>query len=211
MKANVSEIFYSIQGEGITIGYPAVFIRFCGCNLRCPFCDTKYALNCENYIEYKEIMSQIRRFSVRRIIFTGGEPALQDDFIAFFIGKNPDFFYQMETNGTVLPQKSILLLDHITVSPKMFALNIDVLKEFKNKARSIEFKFVVSENFDEEIELIRKIDLKPAVFQPIWENESLSEYIQKTTKIIEKTKEKAPSIRVIPQIHKILYGNRRGI
>ncbi len=211
MKANVSEIFYSIQGEGITIGYPSIFIRFCGCNLRCPFCDTKYALDCENYIEYEEVISQVKQFPARRVIFTGGEPALQDDFIAFFIGKNPDFFYQMETNGTVLPQKSISLLDHITVSPKMFALNIDVLKGFKNQARSVEFKFVVNENFDEEIELIRKLDLKPVVFQPIWENEGLSEYIQKTAKIIEKVKKNAPFVRVIPQIHKILYGNRRGI
>ncbi len=211
MKANVSEIFYSIQGEGITIGYPAIFIRFCGCNLRCPFCDTKYALDCENYLDYEEITDKTRRFPAKRVIFTGGEPALQDDFIAFFIAKNPDFFYQMETNGTILPQKSISLLNHITVSPKMFALNIDVLKEFKNEARSVEFKFVVNENFDEEIELIHKLDLKPVVFQPIWENESLSEYLQKTAKIIEKVKGAAPSIRIIPQIHKIIYGNRRGI
>ena len=211
MKANVSEIFYSIQGEGITIGHPAIFIRFCGCNLKCSFCDTKYALDCKNYIDCEEILSRIKQFPTKRIIFTGGEPALQDDFIAFFISKNPNSFYQMETNGTILPRKSIKILNHITVSPKIFALNIDVLKELKNRAKSIEFKFVVNENFKEEIELISKFDLKPVVFQPIWESESPREYLQKTAKIIEKVKEKAPFIRVIPQIHKILYGNKRGI
>ena len=211
MKANVSELFYSIQGEGITIGSPSIFIRFCGCNLRCPFCDTKYALDCKNYLSYEEIINQIKQFPAKRIIFTGGEPALQDEFIAFFISKNSNFFYQMETNGTILPKKSITLLDHITVSPKMFEINTDVLKEFKNIAKSIEFKFVVSEDFTREMELIYKLTLKPVVFQPVWENENLSKYIQKTKKIIEKVKEKAPFIKIIPQIHKILYGNRRGI
>ncbi len=211
MKANISEIFYSIQGEGLTIGSPAVFIRFCGCNLNCPFCDTKYALNCQNWLEYDEIEEEVSKYKAKRVVFTGGEPALQDAFMAYFMQKNPEFYYQMETNGTIFPEKSVAFLDHITVSPKMFAVKREVLKALKTEAKSTEFKFVVDENFDEELKLIEELDLKPVVFQPIWRDETLKSYLEKVRSIIEIVKEKAPNVRVIPQLHKILYGNKRGI
>ncbi len=211
MKANISEIFYSIQGEGLTIGFPAIFIRFCGCNLNCPFCDTKYAISCQNWLEYDKIQREVSKFRAKRVVFTGGEPALQDTFMAYFMQKNPDFYYQMETNGTVFPEKSITLLDHITVSPKMFAVNRDVLRAIKTEAKSVEFKFVVDENFNEELKLIEELDLKPVVLQPIWRDETLENYLEKVKNIIEIAKKKAPSVRVIPQLHKILYGQKRGI
>ena len=211
MKANISEIFYSIQGEGLTIGFPATFIRFCGCNLNCPFCDTKYAINCQNWREYDKIQREVSKFKAKRVVFTGGEPALQDTFMAHFMQKNPDFYYQMETNGTVFPEKSIALLDHITVSPKMFAVNKDVLRAIKTEAKSVEFKFVVDENFNEELKLIEELDLNPIVLQPIWRDETLEDYLEKVKNIIEIAKKKAPGARVIPQLHKILYGQKRGI
>ncbi len=211
MKANLSEIFYSIQGEGLTIGAPAIFIRLCGCNLNCPFCDTKYAIDCTNWIGYETIKTIVRKFSGKRIIFTGGEPALQDEFMAFFMEKNPDFIYQIETNGTVLFKKSIKLFDHITISPKMFALKKDVLMELKETAKSVEFKFVVDENFENELNLVKELNLPRVVFQPVWLDESREYYLAKTRKIIEKVKTLAPNIRVIPQLHKILYGFKRGI
>jgi len=211
MKANVSEIFYSIQGEGTTIGTPAVFIRFCGCNLNCPFCDTKYALNCRNIIEFKTIDAIVSKFPTNKIIFTGGEPVLQDEFISYFIEKKSNYIFQIETNGTIYPKNSIEKLDHIVVSPKLFALNMDVLIKLKENAKSIEFKFVVEKNFDEELSLINELKLKNVVFQPVWVNETKEHYLAKTREIIEKVKKVSPNIRVIPQIHKILYGNIRGV
>ncbi len=210
MKANISEIFYSIQGEGQTIGFPAIFVRFCGCNLNCPFCDTKYALNCENWMEYKEIIREVKQYPSKRVIFTGGEPALQDDFIAYFMRDNPEYIYQIETNGTII-FKDIERFNHITISPKMFALKKEVLIELNKRANSIEFKFVVTENFYNELRLIKDLNLKNVVFQPIWENETMLDYLKKGRKIIEKIKTEAPFIRVIPQLHKIIYGNGRGI
>ena len=211
MKANISEIFYSIQGEGLTIGYPAIFIRFCGCNLNCSFCDTKYAINCERWLKYEDIQKEVKRFEAKRVIFTGGEPALQDKFMAYFIKNNQGYLYQVETNGTIFPEESISLLDHITVSPKMFAVNSEVLKTIKAEAKSVEFKFVVDENFEEELELAKELDLSPVVLQPIWRNETLKDYLEKVKNIIEIAKEKAPYVRVIPQLHKILYGQKRGV
>ena len=71
----VNEIFYSLQGEGAYTGTPSIFIRLAGCNLRCPFCDTKH----ESYkvLTKEEIMAQIANFTAKHIVFTGGEPSLQ--------------------------------------------------------------------------------------------------------------------------------------
>ncbi|WP_035589786.1 7-carboxy-7-deazaguanine synthase QueE [Hippea jasoniae] len=208
-STNISEIFYSIQGEGSFIGMPAVFVRFCECNLRCPFCDTKYALNCSNPMTEIEIFKQVESFRCKNIIFTGGEPALRDNFIAHFIKKYPQFRYFIETNGTIFLQNSASLLDHIVVSPKMFALNLDVLKKYKEL--KAEFKFVVDENFDEELKLIDLLNLTDVVFQPIWLNDTPQSYIEKTKRIIEKVKKLSINVRIIPQLHKILYKEEKGV
>ncbi len=112
----VNEIFYSIQGEGRWAGRPAVFVRFSGCNLRCPFCDT-------DFYEYEElneddILSRVQTVGgeCRFVVITGGEPTLQvdDSFINLFhkIG----YYLSIETNGTHLVPPNI---DWITCSPKM--------------------------------------------------------------------------------------------
>ena len=211
MKAKVSEIFFSIQGEGKFIGLKAAFIRLCGCNLNCYFCDTKYAINCTDKLSDNEIYSQIAQFKTENVIFTGGEPALQDDFMAHFIKRYPHYNYFLETNGTVFPQKSIKLFRHIVVSPKMFALEREVLFRMKESANSIEFKFVVEENFEKEIELAEELSLKEITLQPIWFNDTLDSYLEKTRNIIEKAKQYDINIRIIPQLHKILYGERKGV
>ena len=109
----VNEIFLSIQGEGHFTGTPAVFLRLSGCNLRCPFCDTKH----ESFIEMSEneIVEEVSRFKPRHLVITGGEPSLQltESLLALLHGTG--FFIQIETNGTRTLPKGI---DWITCSPK---------------------------------------------------------------------------------------------
>lgn len=111
----VNEIFYSLQGEGYHSGVPMVFVRFSGCNLNCPFCDTSH-LPGANMTE-EAIIEDIMRFPQSEwIVLTGGEPGLMIDrnFIALLksaTGKR----IAIESNGTVeLPDN----LDWITISPK---------------------------------------------------------------------------------------------
>jgi organic radical activating enzyme len=109
----VNEMFYSIQGEGYFTGNAAVFIRLSGCNIRCPFCDTRHIDYCE-LIEEK-IVDFASKYPSRLVVITGGEPSLQltDSFVDKLheIGK----FVAVETNGTrQLPHN----VDWITVSPK---------------------------------------------------------------------------------------------
>ncbi len=109
----INDIFYSLQGEGRNTGRATVFIRFAGCNLRCPFCDTEFS-------EYREmsdadILAAISTYPSRFVVLTGGEPTLQADagFIALLHSNG--YEVAMESNGTRRPAAPV---DWLTVSPK---------------------------------------------------------------------------------------------
>ena len=77
----VTELFESLQGEGIYVGTPSVFIRLAGCPLRCRWCDTKYAWAYDGGIDYTlgDLMAQVERWSCRSVVVTGGEPLVGPD------------------------------------------------------------------------------------------------------------------------------------
>lgn len=112
-KYPIVEIFHSIQGEAFHTGIPHVFVRFGNCNLRCEWCDTDF-LKYE-YMELDKIIEYILSFNCNRVIFTGGEPCLQDLNTIGRILKNHNIHLSVETNGT-LPVPEII--DWICVSPK---------------------------------------------------------------------------------------------
>ena len=121
----INEIFYSLQGEGHHTGYPSVFIRFSGCNLACPFCDTDHEEGV--YMNDDDIIRAVNLYTASWIVLTGGEPALHidSDFVRMLkraTGKK----VAIETNGTVeLPEE----IDWITVSPKERICNGDAGEE----------------------------------------------------------------------------------
>lgn len=109
----INEIFYSIQGEGYHSGKPAIFIRFSGCNLKCPFCDTKHQDGV--MMSDKEILDTIRQYPAKLVVLTGGEPSFFIDEPFVQILKDAGKYVAIETNGThELPKN----LDWVTVSPK---------------------------------------------------------------------------------------------
>jgi len=75
----VTEIFFSIQGEGTRAGRPCVFVRFTGCDLRCCYCDTTYAFTGGRSMLREEILAEVARYPCRLVLLTGGEPLLQPD------------------------------------------------------------------------------------------------------------------------------------
>ena len=80
--AKIKEIFSSIQGEGPLVGYKQLFIRFCGCNLNCNYCDTDFELNFSKDFSAEEILEVINKNTdCHSVSLTGGEPLLQVDFI----------------------------------------------------------------------------------------------------------------------------------
>ena len=109
----IVEIFYSVQGEAFHSGIPHVFIRFGDCNLRCEWCDT-------DFMKYEEwsleaILDEVDSFVCDRVIFTGGEPCLQDLETIGRSLKERGKLLSIETNGTI-PVPDII--DWICVSPK---------------------------------------------------------------------------------------------
>ena len=111
----INEIFYSLQGEGYYSGTPAVFVRFSGCNLQCPFCDTQH--DAGTAMAEEAIVDEVAKYPARLVVVTGGEPSLQ--LTASLVDKLHEAgkYVAVETNGThPLPGN----VDWITLSPKSF-------------------------------------------------------------------------------------------
>ena len=109
----INEIFYSLQGEGAHTGMPVVFVRFSGCNLRCPFCDTSHESG--EMLMDEAILNEIEKYPTQWVVLTGGEPSLHIDgaFIEMLHGAGK--MVAIETNGThSLPEG----IDWVTYSPK---------------------------------------------------------------------------------------------
>ena len=122
----VNEIFSSIDGEGIRAGELATFIRLAGCNLRCNYCDTQYALETSSGKEMTidEILEEVAKYNVKNITLTGGEPLIHKD-VEKLINKLLENNYKVniETNGAVDIEKYIgkclITMDYKTKSSQM--------------------------------------------------------------------------------------------
>ena len=116
----VNEVFYTLQGEGAHSGIPAVFVRFSGCNLRCPWCDTDFAdyteMSAEEIVAALLDLYDTPNERRKMCVLTGGEPSLQADKPLIDALHSAGFYICIETNGTrPLPDG----IDWITCSPKM--------------------------------------------------------------------------------------------
>ncbi len=117
----VSEIFYSIQGEGLLAGVPSVFIRLTGCNLRCAWCDTRYASwdaeGCE--MDLDDILRAVSSYRARHAVITGGEPTLAPELAELAEAlSGVGHHITLETNGTSPPVAG-LRIDIASISPKL--------------------------------------------------------------------------------------------
>ncbi|MBR6117083.1 MAG: radical SAM protein [Paludibacteraceae bacterium] len=120
MNYKVNEIFYTLQGEGAHSGIPAVFVRFSGCNLRCPWCDTEFSefteMSADEIVREALSLYDIPNERRKMLVLTGGEPSLQVDTPLIDALHAAGFYICIETNGTrPLPDG----IDWITCSPKM--------------------------------------------------------------------------------------------
>ena len=124
----VNEIFYSLQGEGRHVGTPAVFVRFSGCNLKCPFCDTAHHDFTEMSVD--DIMREVAKHPARHVVVTGGEPTLQ--LTAELVDRlhRAGKYVQIETNGTH-PLPAGCRVDWVTCSPKDAPVVLQHIDELK--------------------------------------------------------------------------------
>lgn len=205
----ISELFVSIQGEGINIGLPQLFLRLTGCNLECDYCDTdtsKFRVyRTEKILELIE--EQKEKHFFKQISITGGEPLVQADLLKPLLERLKDnYTIMLETNAT-LPEELDKVIDYIdTVSADLkldyHSENIEVFERFMDIATKKEtyIKIVYKADDKEILKKILPIALKyevPVYLQPI--TPFTKEDIDLGLSIIDDLK--SQNIRLLPQIH----------
>ena len=171
----ISELFFSIQGEGELTGVPSVFVRTSGCNLRCRWCDTKYASlkpEGEN-VTINDLLDKVCSYPARHVVISGGEPMIAKGIEEFtHLLKESGKHITIETAGTISPNG--IQCDLASLSPKLSdstpkegdinkewidrheskRLDYDILSEWVN-SYNFQLKFVVSK--EEEIKEIQNV------------------------------------------------------
>ncbi|MGE5481163.1 MAG: radical SAM protein [Chloroflexota bacterium] len=206
---NVSEVFYSIQGEGTRAGEPCVFIRLQGCMLRCSWCDTPYALEArqiESMMTEAQILEKVRSYGCNFIEFTGGEPLMQP--IAGMLKDFCDhgFTVALETNGhaslEAVDRRVIKIMDIKCPDSRMSKFNNYRNIELLDKKDEVKFVLASREDYNFAVDAIRKYELEErvaaillsTVFETI-ELRDLAEWI-----LNDKLK-----VRLQVQLHKLIW------
>ncbi len=209
-KIPISEIFYSLQGEGVRSGVPSVFIRFWGCNLSCDFCDSRFSWDTSiekpKSMPLEDIIHQIKSFPVSHLVFTGGEPMLRQKDIRNICEAIKPEFVEIETNGT---QKSDIddCVDQFNISPK-FDFKNPILLQPNQKAF---WKFVIRNQSDikkaDDFCNSRKILKSQILFQP--EGRTKKEIMCTMNLVISAAQERG--IRISPRLHILLWDDKRAV
>lgn len=171
----VTEIFFSLQGEGTRAGKPCVFVRLTGCDLRCVYCDTAYAFHGGKEMAREEVLVEVGRHPARLVLLTGGEPLLQRE-LPDLARELLDRGYEVavETHGQLptdaLPEAAVRILDVKTPGSGEPAKDLGYLDRVRPHD---EVKFVVcsAEDFRWSAEVIRRLRLEGRahlLFSPAW-------------------------------------------
>jgi organic radical activating enzyme len=201
----ITEIFPSFQGEGLRQGEATIFVRLSGCNLKCPFCDTKYAWKGGRDYSAEEVLEKIKEirvdFPARWICLTGGEPLIQEVSGLVRKLKKEGFRVQVETNGTFYRH---LPVDWYSVSPK--PAKYRYRPEYRQRAKEV--KLIVTK--DLEFKAIRKLrkefpEKTPLLLQP--QSARIWSMALATRLLKQAVREGLKNTRLSYQLHKI-YGFR---
>lgn len=216
----VNEIFKSIDGEGLRTGELTTFIRLAGCNLRCSYCDTYYALKNSNGTEMSvdEIVKKAKKMDYRNITLTGGEPLIHkdvDDLISKLCENG--FYVNIETNGSVPIDKYILNKNIlITMDYKLPSSGVEKNMNLNNLEKLREndvLKFVIGkDDFDKLKQVIEKYSIKSYIYlSPVFGEIEPFEIVD-FMKIMHIQGIDTSKMRVQVQLHKIIWNpNERGV
>ncbi|MGF6174966.1 7-carboxy-7-deazaguanine synthase QueE [Ensifer sp. 4252] len=235
----VSEIFGpTIQGEGVLIGQPTVFVRTGGCDYRCTWCDTLHAVDGEYREQWRpmsvdEIWSEVRRLSggvPLTVSLSGGNPAIQPLGPLIDRGHGEGYRFALETQGSVA-RDWFANLDTLVLSPKPpssgmatdFAQLDDCLVMAAGRPMTV-LKIVVFDDHDYAYakDVARRYPALPIYLQPgnhtppppedDGATVDIEGVMNRMLWLVDKvTGDKWFDARVLPQLHVLLWGNRRGV
>ena len=228
----ISELFFSIQGEGELTGIPSVFVRTSGCNLRCRWCDTKYSSwtpEGEN-VDIEELVEKVCSYPARHVVITGGEPMIAKDIKEFVdLLKQSGKHITIETAGTIAPNG--IQCDLASISPKLSdstpekseiseewierhdstRIDYNILNEWID-SYEFQLKFVVSrrEGINEVKCIIDKIesDILPEKVLLMPEGTDSETIHSRYDMLVDLCKENG--FRMCNRLHLDLFGNTRG-
>lgn len=216
-EAVINEIFDSIQGEGPYIGYRQLFIRFCGCNLLCKYCDTEYHEG-KSYTP-EELLNETAQYnlnSMHSISLTGGEPLLHYEFLKEVLPQMSNKIY-LETNGVLYnPLKEVIdFIDIISMDIKLnssakigdvFNSHEKFLEVAKKSHKEIFAKIVFDETIEDfeinECTALGKEFKMPLILQPKMNKNEIGVSQEKIVEIFNKFSNKYSETRLIGQVHK---------
>ena len=216
-KTRIKEIFSSVQGEGPYVGYKQLFIRFCGCNLNCSYCDTDYDPQNSQEYDVDELVNIINKnLDCHSVSLTGGEPLLHTGFLKEFLPKCPLPVY-LETNATLAGELGEIIdyIDYISADIKLESCskNNSLFNEHDRffevaSCKELFAKIVFDENItEEEISQACTLGAKyriELILQPKMNGNNLSINSQTMLKVFNKFVNKYSAVRLIPQVHKFL-------
>lgn len=231
-KLPVSEIFFSIQGEGRWIGCPAIFVRLQYCNLGCDYCDSQFAWSGEKLegaglFKPEELANKLVSIApptkwagdTPHIVITGGEPLLHQDRIPDLIGRlraKGYTFFELETNGTIIPNQ--VMIDKIgwwNCSPKLSNSGLPEQMRFNPKViytlsrlENADFKFVVGEIGDlDEIQNTYGSLVKTDRIMVMPEGTDRETQIGRMNWLVGQCMERG--YRFTPRLHTLIWDNER--
>ena len=206
---NITEIFYSLQGEAKEVGIPTVFVRLTGCPLRCNYCDTAYAFKGNNPLSIQHILDEIAQYNTQYVCVTGGEPMAQSNCLKLLDALiENDYKVSMETSGSIdiapVNSKVSIVMDIKTPSSTEEHQNrYENLSILKNKDQ---LKFVIASrsDFDWCTKILENHEVESEVlFSPVYES-------LKPVELADWILEKKLNVRLQVQLHKILWGDQKG-
>ena len=206
---NITEIFFSLQGEAKEVGLPTVFVRLTGCPLRCNYCDTAYAFKGNNPLTIRHILNVVSKYNTPYICVTGGEPMAQSNCLKLLDSLiEAGYKVSMETSGSIditpVNSKVSIVMDIKTPSSTEEKQNrYENLSVLQSKDQ---LKFVIASraDFDWSCDLLKKNQVKSEVlFSPVYES---LEPVQLADWILEKK----INVRLQVQLHRILWGDQKG-
>lgn len=230
---HVMEIYRSVQGEGTLMGVPTTFVRFFACNLRCSWCDTKYSWSVREggmweMLSPQEVTARVRELGARHVVLTGGEPTLQIQLLHLAgLLKQQGHHLTIETNTTIFPSQVVPLIDLWSLSPKLSSagenyLRYPVIEHFLEALHpdQQQWKFVIRDDSDEQ--LLRTLLHRypsfadrqlPIILQP--ESDTAApDYASALEQLAERVRDSfwnSYYVRVLPQMHFIIWGRRRWV
>ncbi len=207
----ISEIFYSLQGESNTVGFPTVFLRLTGCPLRCNYCDTSYAFSGGVKMSIVDILAEVEKYSCTYVCVTGGEPLAQLaclDLLTQLADAN--FNVSLETSGALdvsnVDTRIVKVMDLKTPSSGESEKNCYENIDFLNQQDQVKFVIAGDDDYDWSKKMVENYNLSQrcqVLFSPVVPQ-------QNPTELAEKILADRLPVRFQIQLHKFLWQDAQG-